>query len=86
MEMFWPIVLGVCWILGTILTCWEVATDEELRKNAQEFGDLTADGGFFGVLVTMFYYLIVFIVCALWPIWKIGDAIMIFSKKRRSSK
>lgn len=94
MEMFWPIVFSACWILGTILACWEVATDEELRKNAQEFGDLIAvrkqHGSFFGVLATMFYclvvFLVVFIVCALWPIWKIGDVIMIFSKKGKSSK
>ena len=82
MEMFWFVLLILCWTIGTGLTYWEVLEDKDIRGNMAEFYEL-ASNNFVSMVL---YCAIIAIICALWPIWKIGDAIMIFSKKERSSK
>lgn len=82
MEMFWLILLILCWIIGTGLTYWEVLEDKDIRGNMAEFHELAGNSF---ILMTL-YCVIIAVVCALWPVWKIGDIMMIFFKKGGASK
>lgn len=63
MELFWFVFIRICWVLGTILSLWEIANSNDIKKHIQEsnLGDAP------GLLVLLF--LLISIVCALWPVW-----------------
>ena len=63
MELFWFVLIRICWTLGTILSLWEIVISNDIKKSIQEsnLGDAP------GLLVLLF--LLISIVCALWPIW-----------------
>lgn len=82
MEMFWLIVVGICWLIGTGLTYWEVLEDKDIRGNMAAFYELAGNS----FILMALYCIIIAIVCALWPVWKIGDIVMIFSKRGGVSK
>ena len=82
MEMFWLILLILCWTIGTGLTYWEVLEDKDIRGNMAEFHELAGNN----FILLVLYCIIIAVVCALWPVWKIGDIVMIFSKKGGASK
>ena len=83
MKIFWIIVLVACWTIGTGMTYWEVLADDDIRNKIMAEFQLLADTSFIFMIL---YCLIIAIVCALWPVWKIGDIVTIFSKKGEASK
>lgn len=77
MEIFWLAVLGLCWIIGTGMTYWEVFEDKDIRKQMAEFKEVAGNS----FILMVLYCVVIAIVCALWPVWKLGDVFRMIFKK-----
>lgn len=77
MELFWYVLIQICWALGTILLLWDVSHNKKVLKHVKDSGipDIP-------ILMIIFCLLCLFL-CMLWPIW---TSIVIVKKIRKEIK
>lgn len=77
MEIIWLMVLGLCWTIGTGMSYWEVLEDKDIQNQMTEFKEVAGNS----FILMVIYCAIIAIVCALWPVWKLGGVFRMIFKK-----